>query len=113
MCEKAQTENAIHVLMDGICVIPNAEHRKNNVTVEEVCTMCQFRLEFPVEEEEDLDEHAHRVNSVCLLMPLESSPWGVSARVPIMICVEFVNTSFVLHGTMTLFPNLGNYFWRN
>ena len=43
-------------------VIPNASHGRHDLTEEDVLSMHQMHLEFPGEETEDFDDHAHRVN---------------------------------------------------
>ena len=46
-------------------VIPNGSHRKNDAPREYDLSLRQLQLEFPGEDDEDFDEHAHHATSIC------------------------------------------------
>ena len=67
--------------------------------------MCQMRLEFPDEETEDVDDHAHLVTSIFVMRLNDSSHVGFHVLVFVLIYIPCVNTSSNMLGLMTSFLN--------
>ena len=66
VCEKEQTEDfCAHCLTDeNVAIIRSASDAEHARARENVLTFRQLHLDFPDEEDEDFDDHAHRVASI-------------------------------------------------